>query len=132
MRSPPAEALGVNHFTCNGDRNAAFADLLFSSMRRSEAGTLLTIEIPPWDDSPRYWRSGWLGAEATKSRRGRTFYVSTAVLRAIDTYCKTVRRSAIRRAQRCNRYEAIRGRLIVTSRSGFQQSVLHWIDEQGR
>ncbi|MFF5992900.1 tyrosine-type recombinase/integrase, partial [Prauserella flavalba] len=117
----------------SGDRNAAFADLLFSSgMRRSEAGTLLTIEVPQLEDSTRRWYPGTLSAEATKSRRSRTFYASAAALRAIDAYSRTTRRAAIRRAQQHGRYDSIEGLLVVTGRSGFNESVLHWRDERGR
>ncbi|MEV6825565.1 site-specific integrase [Amycolatopsis sp. NPDC051102] len=115
------------------DRNAAFADLLFSSgLRRSEAGTLLTFELPSVEDTPRRYYAGRLGAEATKSRRVRTFYVAADALLAIDAYCTTTRRAAIRRAQRHRRYDRVEGMLVLTGRSGFKQSVLHWHDQRGR
>ncbi|MBE8517075.1 hypothetical protein ILP97_06055 [Amycolatopsis sp. H6(2020)] len=50
----------------NDDRNAAFADLLFSSgMRRTEGGSLLSIELP-WS-SPR--RAGVSGSPPSTSSR---------------------------------------------------------------
>lgn len=116
----------------NDDRNAAYSDLLFSSgMRRTEGGSLLTIEVPALDDSGRLYFDGRLGWAATKSKRERTFYVSAQALRAIDAYCRTSRRAAIRRAQAEGRYESGR-RWVVTGRSGWRRSIVHVKDERGR
>jgi site-specific recombinase XerD len=117
----------------NDDRNAAFADLLFSSgMRRTEGGSLLSIELPVLQDSARRYYDGRLAQAVTKSKRGRTFYVSAQALREIGTYCRTTRRAVIRRAQRQGCYEQVQGLCVVTGRTGFRQLVLHWTDHRGR
>lgn len=117
----------------NDDRNAAYSDVLFSSgMRRTEGGSLLTIEIPDSADGARHFYDGKLGREVTKSKRERTVFCSANALRAVDAYMRTSRRAAIRRAQAKGRYEAMRGLWIVTGRSGFEQRELHLVDETGK
>ncbi len=116
----------------NDDRNAAYSDVLFSSgMRRTEGGSLLTIEIPDLVDASRNFYDGKLGKETTKSKRERTFWVSADALRSVETYVRTSRRAAVRRAQAQGRYEAVRDMWIVTGRSGFEQRDLHLVDETG-
>lgn len=114
----------------NDDRNAAYADLLFSSgMRRSEGGSLLTIEVPGTQEADRHFFHGRVAREVTKNRRGRTFYAAADVLRAIDAYVRTSRRAAIRRAQAAGRYERIPDAPLVLRRTGWKGSTLVW--EQG-
>lgn len=116
----------------NDDRNAAYSDLLFSSgMRRTEGGSLLTIEVPDPSASTRRYLDGRLGREATKSKRERTFYVSAEVAQAIDVYRRTTRRAAVRRAQAKGRYDALEDVWLVTRRSGWRQSTLHLVDRDG-
>ncbi|MEH0396227.1 tyrosine-type recombinase/integrase [Streptomyces sp. B21-088] len=115
------------------DRNAAYSDVLFSSgMRRSEGGSLLTIEVPDLADNSRYFYDGKLGRETTKSKRERTVFYSAEALRAMNTYMCTSRRAAVRRAQAKGRYEAMQGLWIVTRRSGFEQRELHLVSEKGQ
>lgn len=115
------------------DRNATFSDVLFSSgMRRSEAGSLLTIELPERTAEARRFYAGRLGRQATKSKRERTFYVSAEALSAVEAYCTTSRRAVIRRAQAAGRYEKMAGVVIVTRRKGHQGSILCWTDGPGR
>ncbi|WP_327010857.1 hypothetical protein OHA72_28490 [Dactylosporangium sp. NBC_01737] len=112
----------------NDDRNAAYSDVLFSSgMRRSEGGSLLTIEVPEMAASDRLYFDARLGREATKSRRERTFYVSADALRAVWAYVNTTRRAAVRRAQAHGRYElgAEQMVVVVVDRSGQAGRVLH-------
>ncbi|MEU6972885.1 site-specific integrase [Kitasatospora aureofaciens] len=117
----------------NDDRNAAYSDLLFSSgMRRSEGGSLLTIEVPPLEESVKRYFDGRLAKATTKSRRERTFYVAIECLRAIDAYVRTSRRAVVRRAQTKGRYEAIDDIWVVEKRSGWRQSTLHIRDERGQ
>ncbi|MED7954649.1 hypothetical protein [Streptomyces sp. BE303] len=80
----------------NDDRNAAYSDLLFSSgMRRSEGGSLLTIEVPVLEESVKRYLDGRLARATTKSRRERTSYVAVECLRAIDAYVRTTRRAVV-------------------------------------
>ncbi|WP_344656725.1 integrase [Catenulispora subtropica] len=115
------------------DRNAAFSDVLFSSgVRRSEGGSLLTIEVPDRTGEGRRFYAGRLGREVTKSKRERTFYVSAEALAAVDAYCATSRRAVIRRAQAAGRYEKLAGAVVVTRGTGRSGSMLHWTDRRGR
>ncbi|WP_344454306.1 site-specific integrase [Actinocorallia aurantiaca] len=117
----------------NDDRNAAYSDLLFSSgVRRTEGGSLLTIEVPERAGENRRFYAGRLGREVTKSRRERTFYISAEALAAVESYCLTTRRAVIRRAQAKRRYEQLDGILVVTRQTGRQGSMLHWRDAAGR
>ncbi|MFD7087855.1 site-specific integrase [Streptomyces sp. NPDC059896] len=117
----------------NDDRNAAYSDLLFSSgVRRSEGGSLLTIEIPEFDGSSRRYVDARLAREVTKSKRERTFYIEAESVRAVDAYVRTTRRTVIRRAQTKGRYIDRDGRWLVVKRSGWRQSTLHICDENGQ
>jgi hypothetical protein len=70
----------------NDDRNAAYADLLLSSgMRRTEAGSMLTLELPGTTSAMRKFYGAELAAAITKSRRGRRRYIVFAPLNAIET-----------------------------------------------
>ncbi|MFH9568935.1 site-specific integrase [Streptomyces sp. NPDC017454] len=63
------------------DRNAAFADLLYSSgMRLSEGGSLLTFEIPSIRLRGGRYYVGRIAAAVTRSKKARTFYVAVHVL----------------------------------------------------
>lgn len=114
------------------DRNAAFADLLFSSgLRRTEAGSLLTIELPTLAGTQRYFDTQLAGAVA-KGKRSRTFYIAAAALRDIEAYRATTRRAVIRRAQAGERYEQLDEVWLVTKLTGRANRVLHWVDRRGR
>ncbi|MCV7236406.1 site-specific integrase [Mycobacterium branderi] len=116
------------------DRNAAYADLLFSSgLRRTEAGSLLTWELPASAASPpqRYFAAR-VAAAVTKSKRARAFYVSAPALREIEAYVGTTRRAAIRRAQLQGRYDDLDGMRIVFDRTGRSREILHWRDRHRR
>lgn len=111
----------------NDGRDAAFADLLFSSgLRRREAGTLLTVELP--DASvPRGYYPGRVAAAVAK-HANRYFYIGAAALKAVEVYLATTRAQAVARARAEGRYEAVRGRWMVQkiNRSG----LVRW-DEGG-
>ena len=116
----------------HGDRNAAYADLLFSSgLRRTEAGSLLTWELPASGVSQQRYFPGRLAAAVTKSKRARAFYVSAQALRGIEAYVGTTRRAAIRRAQAEHRYDDLDGMRMVIDRSGRTRRILHWRDQHG-
>jgi len=114
------------------DRNAAFADVLFSSgLRRTEAASLLTIELPRLLGEPQRYYDARLGAATAKRSKSRTFYVSVAALRAVEAYCATSRAAVIRRAQAAGRYEQLNQVRVVTSQTGRLRKVLHWRDREG-
>lgn len=69
----------------NDARNAAFADLLFSSgLRLREAGCLLTAEVPEAAGGHRYCEGTVAGAVA--KRRERMFCASAAALQRVAGY----------------------------------------------
>ncbi|SIJ05523.1 phage integrase domain/SAM domain-containing protein [Mycobacteroides abscessus subsp. bolletii] len=114
------------------DRNAAFADVLFSSgLRRTEAGSLLTIELPRLLGDPQRYYDARLAAATAKYGKSRTFYLSLAALRAVAAYCATSRRAVIRRAQVAGRYEHLDRVRVITGRSGRTRTILQWRDENG-
>ncbi|MFE1895214.1 site-specific integrase [Streptomyces yangpuensis] len=114
------------------DRNASFADLLFSSgVRLTEGASLLTFEVPRVRlDGGRYY-AGRLARAATKSKRARTFYVSAAVVGEVEGYVETSRARAVRRAQAVGRYERLAERRLVTQLTGQRRRVVHWRDQHG-
>jgi site-specific recombinase XerD len=114
------------------DRNAAYADLLFSSgLRRTEASSLLTWELPPSGMSQQRYFPGQLAAAVTKSKRARAFYISAQALREIEAYVATTRRAAIRRAQAEDRYDDLDGMRMVIDRAGRTRRILHWRNRRG-
>lgn len=114
------------------DRNAAFADLLFSSgLRRTEAASLLTIELPRLQGQPQRYFDARLAAAVAKGYKSRTFYVSSAALRAVEAYRVTSRRAVIRGAQAAKRYENLGPVKVVTGQTGRLREVMHWRDQDG-
>lgn len=114
------------------DRNAAFADVLFSSgLRRTEAGSLLTTELPRLLGEPQRYYDARLASATAKRGKSRTFYISTAALRAVEAYCATSRQAVIRRAQVAGRYEQLDRVRVVTGQSGRLRTILHWRDRDG-
>ena len=115
----------------NGDRNAAFTDLLFDSgLRLTEGATLFTLELPVLE----YGRKNqWsmLAAAVSKSRRTRSFTMRTSTLQEIHTYIATTRRSAIRRAQSGGRYDGVIGKRVVLSVGTPPNRTITWADENG-
>lgn len=113
------------------DRNAAFADLLFSSgMRLTEGASLLTVEVPRLQlEGGRYY-AGRLARAVTKSKRARTFYSSSVVVGEIEGYEESSRARVVRRAQAMGRYDGLPMRL-VTHQSGRHRRLLHWRDRNG-
>ncbi|MFD8474891.1 tyrosine-type recombinase/integrase [Streptomyces globisporus] len=113
------------------DRNAAFADLLFSSgMRLAEGASLLTVEVPHLRlEGGRYY-AGRLARAVTKSKRARTFYASSVVVGEIEGYVESSRARVVRRAQAMGRYDDLPMRL-VTHQSGRHRRLLHWRDRNG-
>ncbi len=112
----------------NDGRDGAFAEVLFSSgLRRREAGTLLTVELPD-TSTPRSYYPGRVAAAVAK-HANRYFYVGAGALKAVETYVATTRAQAVARAQAEGRYENVRRRWMVreVSRAGLVQ----WDDGAG-
>lgn len=112
----------------NEGRDAAFTDLVLSSgLRRREAGTLLTIELPDTTLQQRYY-PGRVAAAVAK-RGNRYFYVGRPALKAVEAYRLTTRAAAVRRAQAAGLYESLPVRWIVqgTGRRG----ALRWVEQNG-
>jgi site-specific recombinase XerD len=115
----------------NDARNAAFADLLFSSgLRLREGGCLLTAEVPEVTGGQGYYEGTVAGAVA--KRRERMFYASAAALARVAAYVATTRAEAVRRARRHGAYDRLAGKLIVTRTGNGTRRTLAWRDEQGR
>lgn len=114
------------------ERNAAFANLLFSSgMRLTEGASLLTFEVPRVRlEGGRYY-AGRLARAVTKSKRARTFYVAASVVGEIEGYAESLRARVIRRAQIKGRYERLPVRRVVTHHTGRPRRLLHWRDQDG-
>lgn len=95
----------------NDGRDTAFADFMYSSgLRRREAGTVLTMELP--ELATRSYYSGWVG-KAVAKRAGRFYYVSHPALQSVEVYRASTRQASIRRAQRAGSYERIPGLRVV-------------------
>ena len=106
----------------NGGRNAAFADLLWSSgLRLREAGSLLTVELPEIDSASHYLR-GRVGSGVAKMRRGRDFWVSRTARQGIQGYMVSSRGLAVDRARRAGRYD-VADRLLIKARQGQRLTV---------
>lgn len=101
----------------NGGRNAAFADLLWSSgLRLREAGSLLTFELPDLDSAGHYLRAR-VGSGVAKMRRGRDFWISRSARQGIQAYLVSSRALAVDRARRTGRYN-VTDRLLIRARQG--------------
>jgi site-specific recombinase XerD len=112
----------------NDGRDAAFAEVLFSSgLRRREAGTLLTVELPD-TSTPRAYYPGRVAAAVAK-HANRYFYVGAGALKAVEAYVATTRAQAVARARAEGRYENLRDRWLVreVTRSG----LVRWHDGSG-
>jgi integrase len=113
----------------NDGRDAAFADVLFASgLRRREAGTLLTLELPDTTEVRGYYAGRIAAAVAKHSER--YFYVSAAALKGVELYRVTTRDSAVRRARAEGRYDTLDVRWIVQSVS--RRGNVAWVDEHGQ
>ncbi|WHM36282.1 site-specific integrase [Streptomyces sp. BPTC-684] len=111
-----------------GGRDCAFSDLTYSSgMRRREAGTLLTHEIPELGRQNYY--SGKVGQQVAKRAR-HTFYASHAALQRVWGYRLSIRAEAVRLAQVRGAYDDVPGQRIVQSIT--RQGKVLWTEWDGR
>lgn len=110
----------------SADRNAAYAELLFDSgLRRTEAGTLMTIEIPDGPISPGLFK-GQVARATAKWSSGRAFYFTPATKARIESYKQTSRAQAVQRAQAEGRYEADSRRLDVIHIADTSSPTITW------
>lgn len=114
------------------DRNVAFTRLTVSSgMRRQEAGSLLTLEVPMTRlRNSRYCR-GRVSAALTRAKMSRTFYASTEAVREIESYVDSSRALAVSKAQRRGRYDNLPGMRLVTEVTSGPKRRVHWVDRDG-
>ncbi|WP_275462294.1 integrase [Streptomyces noursei] len=114
------------------DRNAPFADLLFSSgMRLSEGGSLLTFEVPSIRLQGGRYYVGRIAAAVTRSKKARTFYVAAHVVGEVEAYRQGLRAEAVRKAQAVGRYDAVADMRLVTKVTSGVKRVVHWCDRNG-
>lgn len=86
----------------NSTRKAAFTDLVYrSGLRREEAGSLLTVELPKGETI----RAALAAAVTKFDKQGRFFLVPSDAKTRIDAYCAGERASAIKRAIKSGRYD---------------------------
>lgn len=112
----------------NGDRNAAYSDLLFDSgLRRAEGASLLTIEVPDGRDPRRYHWSR-VASSAAKYGSGRSYCISASTLARIRSYQATSRLEAVAEAQTA--YQALPDKLLVSSIRSDARNVIEWVDQQ--
>jgi site-specific recombinase XerD len=110
-----------------GGRDCAYADLLYSSgLRRREAGTLLSCELPAI--SRRNYYAGRVGKGVAK-RAGYTFYVGHPALQGVSGYQQSSRAAAVGRAQERGLYDDVPGQRIV--RKITRRGMVLWTDRQG-
>lgn len=107
----------------NDVRNAAFADVLWSSgLRLREGATLLCWELPSSCGGAGLVR-GRVGEDVAKGS-GRDFWIAERALRDIEAYRDSARAAAVRRAQSERRYEGLDGLMVAKSVTRNRQVVL--------
>lgn len=98
----------------NGQRNAAFADLLYgTALRLEEGGSLLLVELPP-DDPSRGFYTCHMAEKCAKGDGARRYWMSRKALLPVLGYCEGARATAVRRARAAGRYEQIAGARLLT------------------
>ncbi|MFC5907911.1 integrase [Streptacidiphilus monticola] len=113
-------------------RNTAFVGLLLSSgLRRQEAGSLLTFEVPQQRLRQGMYCHGQVPGALTRAKRDRTFYASVAALGDVETYVQSERAWAVRRAQQAGRYDALPQMRVITQVTGGLRSRVRWVDRNG-
>ncbi|WP_327353140.1 site-specific integrase [Streptomyces sp. NBC_01304] len=114
------------------DRNVAFARTLVSSgLRLGEGSSLLTFEVPKRRlGGGRYYR-GQVAAEVTRSKKQRTYYVSSEAIGDVESYVASSRAWAVRKAQKAGRYDRLpEMRMLLEVTRGLKPKV-RWCDRNG-
>ncbi|MFQ6329175.1 site-specific integrase [Nocardia sp. CWNU-33] len=113
-------------------RNTAFFGLTLSSgLRRQEAGAMLTFEVPSQPLRFGRYCHGQVARALSRSKRDRTFYVSTDALRQVGAYSESERVWAIERAQEQGRYERLHRMRLITNVTAGPAPKVHWVDRSG-
>ncbi|WP_424752583.1 site-specific integrase [Mycobacterium sp.] len=114
------------------DRNVGYVRLMVTSgLRRAEGGSLLTVEVPTRQhETVRYCR-GRIGAEVTRSKKPRTFYVAADAIAEVETYCDSSRALAIRQAQKACHYDHLQEKRLVTGITGGLNPIATWREPNG-
>ncbi|MEU6352079.1 site-specific integrase [Streptomyces sp. NPDC047072] len=114
------------------DRNVAFVRTVRSSgLRRLEAGSLLTFEVPELRlDGGRYYH-GKVAAQVTRSKSARTYYVSAGAVGDTETYRESSRAWAVRQAQIAGRYDRLPEMWLVTEVTRGLKPKVRWCDQNG-
>ncbi|WP_370123752.1 site-specific integrase [Streptacidiphilus sp. MAP12-33] len=115
------------------DRNVAFARLVVSSgLRRQEAGSLLTFEVPRMPHSGGRYCRGRVAAEVTRAKAARMFYAATGSVRDIESYVESSRAWAVAKAQANGKYDQLPGLRLVTEVTHGPRPRVRWLDGLGR
>jgi site-specific recombinase XerD len=90
----------------NGERNAAFAELLVTTgLRLTEANSLVLPELPELRVPMPKGAPFQLASSTAKGQKGRKIYVPTRIVRQILSYCEIERANAIARGHQRGVYE---------------------------
>jgi len=102
----------------NGQRNSAFADLLYGTgLRLVEGASILLVELPDDDPGRGYTRCRLADASA-KGNHGHPYWMPRWALTGVLAYAEGARATAVRRAQASGRYEALAGKRLVLGQRG--------------
>lgn len=113
-------------------RNTSFVQFALSSgLRRQEAGSLLTFELPAMRLQHGRYLHGQLAGAVTRSKSGRTFYASVESVGQVETYIQSERSWAVQRAQHQGRYERLGQMRLVTRVTSGRAKKVFWVDRNG-
>jgi integrase len=102
----------------SGQRDAAFADGLYSTgLRLTEWASVLLTELPA-DDAGRGFFTCVLAGRSAKGGYGHKYWISRMALLGVLAYEEGSRAKAVRGAQQAGRYERLRGLRQVTGQAG--------------
>ncbi|MFE6869587.1 site-specific integrase [Kitasatospora sp. NPDC057692] len=114
------------------DRNVAFVRTVTSSgLRRQEAGSLLTFEVPDVPPAGARYAHGRVAAKVTRSKASRTFYVSAGAVGDVETYVESSRAWSVAGAQRAGRYDRLAGMRLVTEVVSGLKPRVRWVERDG-
>ncbi|MCA1217839.1 integrase [Streptomyces sp. 8L] len=113
-------------------RNTSFVRFTLSSgLRRQEAGSLLTFELPAQRLQHGRYLHAQLAGAVTRSKNGRTYYASVESVGQVETYVQSERAWAVQRAQHLGRYEQLDQMRLVTKVTGGRARKVFWVDRNG-
>ncbi|WP_234327495.1 integrase [Streptomyces sp. NRRL WC-3742] len=113
-------------------RNTGFVQLLLSSgLRRQEAGSLLTFELPTQHLRHGRYLHGRVAGAVTRSKTTRTFYASVDAVGQAEAYVRSERAGAIERAQATGTYDRLPVMRLVTRVTRGLNPKVEWVDSAG-